>query len=259
MGFSASRQAELLFCGKGKFLRVNLAGQNAIRDVGRSVVGCRSLAKANGKLTALILTLLAGTAVIMEPSTQAAGTDDWPMLGHDAAHTGHSDSPVPGVYGAVKWSFKVTPYERLTFNPAAQDGYIYILYEDSPRYNGTLCCLNASNGELVWNQTLPIPTQYREDFAGISLTVANELIYTNSAAYNASNGQLVFNYEPQTMTGFPTVYNGTIYIIKEGAFLLLMHILAPKFGALQHSKSASVLQSQMASYTANLTKAIFMR
>ncbi|MGD6807882.1 MAG: PQQ-binding-like beta-propeller repeat protein [Candidatus Bathyarchaeia archaeon] len=134
------------------------------------------------------------------------------MRGYDATNACYSNSSAPGIRGAVNWTLKLTTYEGFTNNPVAQNGYIYILYDNNPMYksNFYLCCLNATNGEIIWNQTAVNPPLYRENLAGISVAVDNGLVYTNSAAYNVTNGELAFNYEMPTNSS-PVVSNGIIY------------------------------------------------
>jgi outer membrane protein assembly factor BamB len=133
----------------------------------------------------------------------AVSGDDWPMFQYDAAHTGYSTSTVTAINWTIAWSYLRQNPTSAYRTPAIADGYLYINDEDY------LYCLNASSGTLKWNQSLTAPMHLAT--WAFSPTISGGYVYTHSAAYNASTGQLMFTYAEEGPTS-PTVANGVIYI-----------------------------------------------
>lgn len=125
------------------------------------------------------------------------------MFQYDAAHTGYFTSTTPTINWTIAWSYLRQNPTSAYRTPAIADGYLYITDEDY------LYCLNASSGTLKWNQSLT--TQVHLATWAFSPTISRGYVYTHSAAYDASTGQLMFNYAEEGSTS-PTVDNGVIYI-----------------------------------------------
>lgn len=159
---------------------------------------------ANWKVIILVTIILAPIFLFLQqPTAQASTSDNWPMFQHDSAHTGYSRSVFPTTNLTVAWTFQPIPYEFAFRTPTITDDNLYITDQNQ------IYCINASSGKLTWNQSLtrPIPLAWW----GFSTAVSGGCVYTDSAAYNASTGQLMFNYAEQGCTS-PTIANGLIYI-----------------------------------------------
>ncbi|MFA5364226.1 MAG: PQQ-binding-like beta-propeller repeat protein, partial [Candidatus Bathyarchaeia archaeon] len=149
----------------------------------------------------LILITLTISAVFCSISinfpVQATFFDDWPMFRHDPAHTGHSESSAPTENITVLW----TAEKGLVGSPVVANGFVYM------HSSSELRCLNASDGQEIWNVTSAYVGG--QDY---SPAVYEGYIYTPGAAYNAFTGTLFLNYTYCKAYGSPTVTNDIIYM-----------------------------------------------
>jgi outer membrane protein assembly factor BamB len=128
----------------------------------------------------------------------------WPMFRHDPAHTGYTTSSAPDTSNLL-WIYS-TSTEVLS-SPAYVEGKIYCA-----SYDGTVFCLNESDGSLFWNYTTGDQIPYS------SPAVKSERVFigskdTNIYCLNAIDGSLIWNY---TTGGWiyscPTLYEGKVYV-----------------------------------------------
>ncbi|MCW4029195.1 MAG: PQQ-like beta-propeller repeat protein [Candidatus Bathyarchaeota archaeon] len=167
--------------------------------------------------TLLVVYLFLGVFVQLANSaaepTSETSNDDWPMLRHDPAHTGHSPKTL-NISLNVAWTYKPSIsygfYHRV---PAVANGYLYIT-DDNYLY-----CIDASTGNPHWIQNLTIQGPItQEEF---STAVYDGYVYTDNAAYDALTGKLVFTFPVQASTS-PTVTDGAIYMgSKNGGVIAL--------------------------------------
>ncbi len=147
-------------------------------------------------------------AVFQEPTVRAASSgDDWPMFQHDPAHTGYSTSVLPS-NPTYLWSYPTNV--NYISDAVVSNGYVYFTtLLDSVVVAAMVFAVNASTGELIWSSPgnafsylpfVPIPA------------VADGYVYTSTDAYNASTGQLMFNYTSYQATTSPTVTGGILYL-----------------------------------------------
>jgi outer membrane protein assembly factor BamB len=163
----------------------------------------------------LFLILLAVSFTGVEVIRAQSSTSDWPIFGHDSAHTGCSNSSVPGANAVVIWKYQTFPkwYSVYAAEPVVENGRLYVIDSTGENYRNNegvyLLCFNASSGQLLWNQTLgnPPPSSF---FPTFSIAVSNGLVYTDSAAYNALNGELSFKY-PNSAYSAPIIFDNQLY------------------------------------------------
>jgi len=139
----------------------------------------------------------------------AVSADDWPMLHHDADHTGTTTSNGP-LSNNTLWTFPTVGVVETS--PAVANGYVYVSCGSTlstPAY--MVYCLNAQTGNLVWNFTPSSPCS--------DPTVANGYVYLGSSnnylyCLNATTGALVWNYSAGSYVAVsaPTVINGYVYV-----------------------------------------------
>ncbi|MGD0070506.1 MAG: PQQ-binding-like beta-propeller repeat protein [Candidatus Bathyarchaeia archaeon] len=165
------------------------------------------MAKAYWVVLIFITILLAPClAVSQEPNAQAASSEDnWPMFHHDAAHTGYTISTLPAST-VFLWNFPTSA--SYLSNVAVSDGCAYFASYLDVGPVSVVFAVNASTGQLIWNSpdssilfsVTPCPA------------VANGIVYTATDAYNASTGQLMFNYTSYGGNTSPIVAGGMLYI-----------------------------------------------
>jgi outer membrane protein assembly factor BamB len=169
------------------------------------------------KIFLLVLLLVFFALSIIDP-VQAVFPwgDDWPMFGHDPAHTSYSASIVV-LNPVLLWTFpnpnitSIPKYANYVVSaPAVANGYLYI----SGANGGGFYCLNASTGTLIWSGS------------GVNIdnspAIYNGYIYAGASphlvkALNASTGALIWevnavNAYGNTDTGSsPVVTDGVVY------------------------------------------------
>jgi outer membrane protein assembly factor BamB len=162
------------------------------------------MAKANLAVLLFLLLLFSSFLAIPQELTAQSASDDWPMFQHDSAHTGYSNQVFTSNL-TVAWTYRPnSTYNGLAYRtPIVADGYLYIT---DANY---IYCIDASNGNLKWIQNLTITEKFSP--WGPSTAFYKGIVYTGNAAYNASNGQPLFNFSVSGNTS-PTVANDIIYI-----------------------------------------------
>lgn len=136
--------------------------------------------------------------------------DDWPMLHHDADHTGVTTSNGP-LSDNILWNFSTV--NVVVTSPAVANGYVYVSCGSTlSNLPCMVYCLNAQTGNLVWNFT----TNYN---TCSDPTVANGYVYlgsNNNYLYclNAATGASVWNYSAGSYVtvSSPIVVNGYVYV-----------------------------------------------
>ena len=178
-------------------------------------------------------------AVFQEPTVRAASSgDDWPTFQHDPAHTGYSTSVLPS-NPTYLWSYPTNV--NYISDAVVSNGYVYFTtLLDSPVVTAVVYAVNASTGELIWSSPpntfsyLPfVPTP----------AVADGYVYTSTDAYNASTGQLMFNYASYQATTSPTVTGDILYLGYSNNSLPGIIALNAQNGALIWSFSIPALTS----------------
>lgn len=186
----------------------------------------------------LVLILLVVSFSGVEATCAQSSTNDWPMFGHDAAHTGYSSGSVPGANGVVIWKYQTYSqwYGVYATEPVVENGRLYVIDNTGESYRNNegvyLLCFNASSGRLLWNQTLgnPPPSSFYPTF---SIAVSGGLVYTDSAAYNALNGQLSFKY-PISAYSAPIIFDNLVYFNANNSGIT---VLDAKTGAMNWSNN----------------------
>lgn len=153
-----------------------------------------------------IITLLSLIVLIIIPLAQAS---DWPMFGHDLAHTGTTDEVVEPPLELL-WKTKIGTYYTSS-SPAISGGLVYVGSPDQNVYS-----LEALTGKVVWKYT----AGEHETF-GSSPAVSNGIVYIGSGdsgpggslyAFDASTGVLKWKYTPgDTVGSSPAIYGGIVY------------------------------------------------
>lgn len=152
------------------------------------------------KAPAMVLTLfLLIPLAAFFPSDAAA--DNWPMFQHDAAHSGYSNTTMQ-VSPISAWNF--TGKSDLSI-AAVANGVVYVSSDGFLR--NEIYGVNASTGQLIWNSSY-----YIVDYAALFCpAIADGIVYTLTTAYNASNGNFLFNYTSVNASTSPTAANGIVY------------------------------------------------
>jgi outer membrane protein assembly factor BamB len=158
--------------------------------------------------------------VVLGQST--AGTDWWPMFGKDPTHAGYSTSTVPNEI-ETKWTHELKTYSYYShpewYSPVVADGKVYAGISD-----GSVCCLNASSGEKIWDYGIyyaSVSTPAFSDgkvYIGLVYSGGLSLHRTNVICLDATNGNEVWTYESEYGyelggdVSSPVVVNGRVYI-----------------------------------------------
>jgi hypothetical protein len=121
--------------------------------------------------------------------------------------------------GDAVWSFQTRGY--ITSSPAVAEGAVYVISQEPA--SGALYKLNATTGDLIWNQTIP----YHQLFMGgtdlhASPTVAGGMVFASSNAgeyfgINAETGDIEWTYSDPSAQEF--IVCSTIY--KDGKLFLI--------------------------------------
>jgi outer membrane protein assembly factor BamB len=127
------------------------------------------------------------------------------MFHHDAAHTGYSLSTSPANPVSL-WNYSV-PGNYFS-DGVILDGSLYFSATVDTGPVNTVYAVNASTGRLIWSSPdssilfpiMPCPA------------VSHGVVYTATNAYNASTGQLMFNYTNSGGITSPILANGIIYL-----------------------------------------------
>jgi outer membrane protein assembly factor BamB len=134
----------------------------------------------------------------------STSNDDWPMFHHDASHTGYSLSSSP--VNVSQWNYSVRG--NYFSDVVISNGSLYFsaIVDTGPVC--TIYAVNASTGRLIWSSPdssilfpiMPCPA------------VSHGIVYTATDAYNASTGQLMFNYTNNGGLTSPVIADGIIYL-----------------------------------------------
>jgi outer membrane protein assembly factor BamB len=148
--------------------------------------------------------ITAGSLLSLTPSATAAG-GDWPMAGHDPAHSGTVDGPEPPF--DVSWEQEVGEGGPIT-GAVATDAAVIVLTKES------VVALDPANGEVLWEEgRTPGP-------AGVPAIAGNLVVFASShgalgqiVARDVRDGSLAW----QTVVGSaapagPTVMDDTVVI-----------------------------------------------
>jgi outer membrane protein assembly factor BamB len=153
----------------------------------------------SGTLILVVFLLLPLFMVLQESQTQEISfTDDWTMARGNAAHTSSSASSL-SINLVPLWNF--TGAHSLSEVTVA-NGFAYF------SWNYAIYALNASNGQLMWH-TAGSSVSFLQT---PSPAIADGIVYTATDAFNASTGQLLFNYTNCEGSTSPVFYNGTIFL-----------------------------------------------
>lgn len=138
------------------------------------------------------------------PDAMPTLVDWWPMIHHDAQHSGVSTSTAPNT-NTVLWS-SPTGY-WIEASPTIVDGKVFIGSEDHRMY-----CFDAVNGSVAW-------VYITGDMIVCSAAVVDGKVYFGSNDHNVyclneSTGQLIWSYQADWcfFQSSPVVYDGKVYI-----------------------------------------------
>ena len=159
------------------------------------------------RLLAIIVTSMIGALVLTAVPTRAAAvapTDDWPMFGHDQAHTGVSPDTSPAASNVagltLKWKTFVgskagiVASPEVVYNSTLGEDLVYAATQGSP---GFVMAMNAATGAPVWTHQLG--GAIRD-----SPAVSHNTVYVGTHdhslyALNATTGALVCSYATSGM------------------------------------------------------------
>jgi parallel beta-helix repeat protein len=150
---------------------------------------------------------------LMVPWGTTYASYDWPMLLHDPLHTGFTKDSL-SLPLRLKWNTTLPDLEDPTIysSPVVQGDYLYL------GGKGRFYALNASDGEILWNETMT-------DWVCGSPAVSGGLVYVGSDklyAFDAQNGTLVWSYAGgDSSYCSPTVAYGNVYATAGSAVLAL--------------------------------------
>jgi outer membrane protein assembly factor BamB len=192
--------------------------------------------KCNYAFVAILFCVFLIVSAVLAPQVFAqtgAGSGNWSMYHHDAAHTGYSDTSAP-TSASQLWKYSVDSAPvTLPASPAVVDGEVYVGSGDNNVYcfsettgakvwsyptgsyasatpavvdgrvfvgsaDGYIYCLDAAGGSQIWNFSISQSNQLGGS-SGISPTVSEGYVYVESEqgnvyCLNASDGSNVWNY-----------------------------------------------------------------
>ena len=167
------------------------------------------------------LIVLIGFVFLLLIGVAQAG--DWPMFGHDAAHTGATDEVVEPPL-EVLWKYRTgsfsilgSSYSGSVSSPAVYKGVVYVSSLD-----GHVYALDASTGSLKWKY---------QTGAGVSSTpaVSEGLVFTvshddNIYALDAETGALKWKYQTDGCWLYsPAVCEGVVYVGNTNGYLYALY------------------------------------
>lgn len=189
------------------------------------------------KHSSLIIILLLASILISAPSAQAG---DWPMFGHDAAHSGTAEESVAAPLDEKYiWEYKTGGSCGFIYSsPTVSESIIYVGSTDS------LYALDAETGSLKW--------KYKTgDQIWSSPAVSNGIVYVGSRdsnvyALDAKTGDLKWKYKTGDSIGSsPVVFNGIVYV---GSMDSNVYALDAETGSLKWKSEGGSLGSSPAVY-----------
>ncbi len=162
--------------------------------------------------------------VVFEKKAHPFNGDDvdwWPMFQHDPQNTGYTTSKGPDTNN-VLWVFTASNNYGLFSCPTIVDDRVYIggagvtpLRFD---FNGSLYCLDANTGSLLWRHKYPIHISVQATPVIVNGTVFVGLYNWEGNVggvycYNALDGSMLWKNENiGNVEHAPTVVNGKLYI-----------------------------------------------
>ena len=167
------------------------------------------------------LFILIGISILLSISGAQAG--DWPMFGHDAAHTGTADEVVEPPL-EVLWKYTIRGYGGdVLSSPSVSGGVLYVSAAD-----GYLYALDASTGSLRRKYQTNGPTSiavsdgvvygssygyvYAYDKESNQIKVYGTLSYGYVHAIDTTTGSLKWEYKTDGYIGPPTISGEIVYI-----------------------------------------------
>ena len=144
----------------------------------------------------------------------SSDVDWWPMFHHDPQHTGYSASQVEA-HLYKNWSFK-TDYV-ISSSPIVVDDKVYIGSADPVIHLVYMYCLNASNGNKIWEKEI----ESWHPYSPTTAAVFDDKIYFGGGqdgifyCLNASTGKENWSFQEggtvPCYLGDPTVSDGKVY------------------------------------------------
>jgi eukaryotic-like serine/threonine-protein kinase len=152
---------------------------------------------------------LAAAATPTPIPTPVVANSDWPTYQHDIVRTGiQASSPVTSTNVSsltLNWTF--TSSTGFMSSPVVYDGTVYVV-----DHNGLMTALDASTGNIVWQQELG---QYIEQTPAVydnMLFVGEHNIPSQLWAINPQNGGVIWDtVVPGGLKGSPVAIGGTLY------------------------------------------------
>ncbi|MDP3105666.1 MAG: PQQ-binding-like beta-propeller repeat protein, partial [Candidatus Methanoperedens sp.] len=144
----------------------------------------------------------AGTPVANHGVSSSKRIDDWPMFGHDSAHTGTTDEIVEPPLELL-WKFQADGFT--TSSPAVSGGTVYIGSDE-----GYVYALDTLNGSLKW--------KYKTGkTVSSSPAVVNGTVFFGSNdhyfyALDAISGSLKWKSQTGPVVSSPTVVDDLVYV-----------------------------------------------
>lgn len=163
--------------------------------------------------------------------------ENWSQVGGNSAHAiGHVGLPAEVQYA---WKRSVgssgTGDRRFLNPPVINAGRLFAVNTE-----GEVMALNATNGEVLWRQALPLTEEEHEGFAG-GVAVTGDLLFVTAAtgqvfAFSASEGSLIWQVDLAVpLRAAPAVRGERVFIVSRDNRLF---VLSGLDGSLQWTHSA---------------------
>lgn len=158
------------------------------------------------------LTTFLTTLVIISMIASIASATSWPMLGHDAGHTGSTDSAAPSEVNVFLES--LLKIDNTASGLLYVDGALVVSTIEDDTY-GRLLKANAYTGEIIWEtdymqlgKTAPYPAY---DYGKLYLTITSN-VNEGLLCFDAETGEELWSFDSGMYGSSPTVYNGNVYV-----------------------------------------------
>jgi outer membrane protein assembly factor BamB len=180
----------------------------------------KQVGRISMKLEIPILIVLLLSAALSPMASQllfisATSLDNWPMFHNDLSHSGYSTSSSSPATPSLLWNF--TTNGPVSASPTIVDDRVYV-----GSLRGIAYCLNAKDGNIIWNYTVHARTQglqvARGPAIGSSMAVVNGYVYfgcydRNVYCLDAATGEKVWNFTTRnSVESSPAIYGGKVYI-----------------------------------------------
>jgi len=157
-------------------------------------------------IAALLLLSLLPHYITAPPVYSQAG-EDWPMLMHDPAHSGHTTATLDTTNGLyLQWKFSFGERVEVEVQPVVADGRVYVGV-----MNGKMYCLDALTGAQQWVYQAGGPIPHTAAVAGgrVYFGALDGKVY----ALDAANGAVVWIYQTGgPVYSAPAVVDGALFI-----------------------------------------------